>query len=201
MNIPIDKDTSLVLFERTQTVELFHLVSYNHDHLKNWERWIRNLNTLAATQYFIDQNQRLFEKLSNTEGISGNHPGFQLGILHEGKIIGLAGYQGLRLTDHSCALGYWIDQRWEGQGFVTRSCRTLVDYAFSKLEMNRIEIQCSVDNGRSQKVAERLGFAQEARLAEVEFSNGQYIDHYLYRLLRREWNEQSRVYSIDDRHM
>lgn len=191
MNIPVDSNTSLSLFERTQTVELFHLVSFNREHLKNWERWIINMTTLAATQYFIDQNKRLFEELSNPENQKGNHPGFQLGVVHDQKIIGLVGFQGLHLTDRVCALGYWIDQRWEGKGFVTHSCEALIDYAFSELEMNRIEIQCAVENERSQKVAERLGFKREARLSEVEFCDGKYIDHYLFRLLRREWGSKS----------
>ncbi len=191
MNITVDSDISLTLFERTQTVELFHLVSFNRDHLKNWERWIINMTTLAATQYFIDQNRRLFEELSDSENQKRNHPGFQFGVIHDKKIIGLVGFQGLHLTDHACALGYWIDQRCEGRGFVTRSCEALIDYAFTELEMNRIEIQCAVDNNRSRKVAERLGFRQEARLSEVEFSDGTYIDHYLYRVLRREWEEES----------
>lgn len=191
MNIPVDSDTSLTLFERTQTVELFHLVSCNREHLKNWERWIINMTTLAATQYFIDQNRRLFEELSDSENQTRNHPGFQMGITHGGKIIGLVGFQGLHLADHACAIGYWVDQRWEGKGFVTRSCKALIDYAFTELGMNRIEIQCAVDNDRSRKVAGRLGFHEEARLSEVEFSDGKYIDHYLYRLLKREWDGQS----------
>lgn len=189
MNIPVDSDTSLALFERTQTVELFHLVSLNHDHLKNWERWIVNMSTLKATQYFIDQNKRLFDELVESENSAGSHPGFQLGIIHDKKIIGLVGFQGLRIRDRICALGYWIDERWEGKGFVSKSCRALTDYAFRELGMNRIEIQCAVENDRSQKVAERLGFSREARLAEVEYNDGEFIDHYLYRLLKKDWEK------------
>ncbi len=200
MNIPLDSDTSLVLFERTQTVELFHLISMNHDHLKNWERWTVNMSTLKAAQYFIDQNKRQFDELFESENPAGNHPGFQLGILHDKKIIGLVGFQGLRLTDHICALGYWIDEHRQGKGFVSRSCKALTDYAFRELGMNRVEIQCAVENERSQKVAERLGFCREARLAEVECNNGEYIDHYLYRMLKKDW-EQNPIIKSYSKHL
>ncbi len=189
MNISVAPGVSLKLFDRTQTVELFHLVSLNREHLSAWKRWTSRLNTLAATQHFIDQNKRIFEELKDPENHTGNYPGFQSAIIHENGIIGLAGFQRIHLADHVCSLGYWIDERWEGKGFVTRSCRVLINYAFQELAMNRVEIQCAVENTRSRSVAERLGFYREARLAQVECRDGRYLDHDLYRLLKTDWHD------------
>jgi len=81
-------------------------------------------------------------------------------------------------------LGYWIGKEHEGNGIITSSCRRLLQYGFEVLMLNRIEIRCGVENVRSQRVPERLGFTKEGTLRQVENIRGQFIDHYLYSLLR-----------------
>lgn len=63
-------------------------------------------------------------------------------------------------------LGYWIDSAVEGQGAVTRACAALVAEA-QEGGVCRVEIRTAVENVRSWRVAERLGFVREGVLASA----------------------------------
>lgn len=49
----------------------------------------------------------------------------------------------------------------QGQGIITRSVSALLNYLFETLNINRVEIQCAVNNHKSIAIPERLGFVNE----------------------------------------
>lgn len=62
------------------------------------------------------------------------------------------------------SIGYWLRTSAEGHGFMSATVRLLVEYAFTSLNAQRIEIRCDERNTRSAAVARRLGFVQEGCL-------------------------------------
>jgi RimJ/RimL family protein N-acetyltransferase len=54
-------------------------------------------------------------------------------------------------------VGYWLAPDARGRGIVTKAARTMVDYGFEALALERIEIAAVVENRASRAVAERLG--------------------------------------------
>ena len=72
---------------------------------------------------------------------------------------------------------------------MTRACRALVDYAFSELGLNRIEIQCAVQNVKSRAIPERLDFTQEGVIRQAEWLYDHYNDHVIYGMLAEEWRQ------------
>ena len=65
-------------------------------------------------------------------------------------------------------IGYWCRTRYCGQGYATETVRGIAAFAFEKLNARRVEIRCDARNNRSIAVAERAGFALEARLSNEE---------------------------------
>ncbi|WP_367948702.1 GNAT family N-acetyltransferase [Rathayibacter sp. VKM Ac-2857] len=63
-------------------------------------------------------------------------------------------------------LGYWIDAAAEGRGAVTRACVALLTEV-PRRGIRRVEIRTAVENARSSRVAERLGFTCEGVLASA----------------------------------
>jgi RimJ/RimL family protein N-acetyltransferase len=61
-------------------------------------------------------------------------------------------------------IGYWVRTNLQGQGYITEAVNGITAFAFSVLNAQRIEIRCDARNTRSAAVAERAGFALEARL-------------------------------------
>jgi ribosomal-protein-serine acetyltransferase len=83
-------------------------------------------------------------------------------------------------------IGYWIDAELEGHGLVSRAARALVDYAFSDLKLNRIEIRCAPQNTASRAVPERLGFTVEGTQRDVLALRGGFQDLIMYAMLARD---------------
>jgi ribosomal-protein-serine acetyltransferase len=59
-----------------------------------------------------------------------------------------------------------------------------VRFSFIDLGLNRVVVNCAVDNTRSRAIPERLGFNLEATLREREVGGK---DQIVYSLLRSEW--------------
>ncbi|WP_042220403.1 GNAT family N-acetyltransferase [Oceanobacillus manasiensis] len=61
-------------------------------------------------------------------------------------------------------IGYWLDTRYCGIGYMTEAVRGLTDFALNILEANRVEICCDELNKESRAVPERLNFNLEGIL-------------------------------------
>ena len=64
----------------------------------------------------------------------------------------------------------------------------ITDYCFTTLQLNRVVIECAVDNTRSRKIPERLGFQQEGILRDAELLYGSYHDIAVYAMLAKDWS-------------
>ncbi|WP_269932148.1 GNAT family N-acetyltransferase [Aminobacter sp. HY435] len=87
---------------------------------------------------------------------------------------------GVAQTGH---IGYWIGERYAGQGFMVDALRLVVRHAFDTLRLHRIEAACIPDNARSVRVLEKAGFRREGLLRSYLRINGEWHDHYLYALI------------------
>ena len=93
-------------------------------------------------------------------------------------------------TDNGRAeLGYALGREFWGQGYVTEALHQLLNYAFTKLNLRRLEADVDPRNAPSIKTLERLGFQREGFLRERWHVAGEIQDAYFYGLLKREWEE------------
>jgi len=69
---------------------------------------------------------------------------------------------------------------------MTLAVMEMLSIGFNDFSLNRIEIQCAIENTKSRAIPERLGFIQEGILRSSEKVNGQYFDHAVYGLLRND---------------
>ncbi len=106
-----------------------------------------------------------------------------LSIYKKRKLIGAVGFHAIDFLNRSTSIGYWLDKDHEGQGVMTKSVQALIDYGFHELKLHRIQILCAVNNLRSKKIPERLGFKQEGFLKDAIYHYGSYFDAYLYGLI------------------
>jgi [ribosomal protein S5]-alanine N-acetyltransferase len=80
-------------------------------------------------------------------------------------------------------IGYWIGERYAGQGLMLEALGQLVHHAFEQLRLHRIEAACIPDNLRSLRLLEKAGFQREGLLRSYLRINGMWQDHYLYALV------------------
>jgi len=80
----------------------------------------------------------------------------------------------------SAYAGYWVDQAVAGRGIMPTALALLVDHAFGPGGLHRIEVNVRPENGASRRVAEKLGFREEAYHARYMFIDGAWRDHVGY---------------------
>lgn len=88
--------------------------------------------------------------------------GYQFLALDEtGRIIGRVNLSLVKRAHfHSAVLGYRIGQAFCGQGHAGEAVRQLLEIAFGRLRLQRIEADCRIDNLASARVLTRNGFVQ-----------------------------------------
>jgi RimJ/RimL family protein N-acetyltransferase/ADP-ribose pyrophosphatase YjhB (NUDIX family) len=99
----------------------------------------------------------------------------------------------VRLTSelHKTAeLGYVLHRQYWGQGLVVEAARLLLARAFESGEVERVFAPIMVENLRSRRVAEKLGFSLEGVLRSSWYLRGRRWDEARYALLRDEWHAQ-----------
>lgn len=174
----IDNNIELELLNRGHAEEIFELIESNREYLRKWLPWLDSNKYLQNTIDFIKHTDIQFKE--NT--------GLHLVIRYKGKLAGAIGFHRVDWNNHSTSIGYWLAEAYQGKGLMTKSCRSLIDYAFGNLGLNRVEIRCAVENSKSRAIPENLGFREEGILREAEWLYDHYVDHVVYAMLREEWN-------------
>jgi ribosomal-protein-serine acetyltransferase len=153
--------------------EALTVVRENLEHLKPWMPW-------AVDDYSLDHAKTWIRKSMESEEKDGT---FGLVIFFNDKMIGGIGIHNLDSTHRRAELGYWIDHRFQGKGIVMKCCKALIDHCFEKMGLNRVQINCNIENVRSRAIPERLGFTFEGTLRQAELVNGEFRDWAVYGLL------------------
>lgn len=79
--------------------------------------------------------------------------------------------------------GYCIGKKWWNKGYMTEAVNAAVDYLFSKVKPQRIEIQYDADNPASGKVAEKCGMIYEGTLRRSMNNKGKLCNISVYSIL------------------
>ena len=90
--------------------------------------------------------------------------------------------------DHGLAeIGYALSTPCQGLGLMPQALTLLLADLFLRTKLDRIEARCAIDNIRSQRVLEKLGFHREGRLRDYFVLRGNRVDNFLYAILRRDF--------------
>jgi ribosomal-protein-serine acetyltransferase len=77
-------------------------------------------------------------------------------------------------------VGYLLAADHVGRGLATRAVAGVVDWAFTVLQLHRVELRCVASNSASAAVAGRLGFTLEGRLRDCELIDGEFHDDLVF---------------------
>lgn len=81
-----------------------------------------------------------------------------------GQFIASSGLHRIDWKIPKFEIGYWIDSRFSGKGYMTEAVKGISDFAFHELYAKRLEIRCDTKNIKSRAIPEKLGFALEGIL-------------------------------------
>ena len=113
------------------------------------------------------------------------------GIEVDGELIGSCGLNGIDHLSRSCELGIGIGREYWGKSFGQDAVRTLLDYAFEHLNMNRVGLYTLAEDARAVGAYRKAGFVDEGRIREHAWVRGRFEDELVMSVLREEWTPRS----------
>lgn len=146
--------------------------------------------------YFDDRYA--FENMSEAEQMVSDYDnairdqtGLRWGIVLKStrKLIGTCGFHEISDYHKRIELGYDLNRNYWGKGIMKEALSVIIDHAFEKSEVNRIEAFVEPPNTTSCTLLGKLGFSMEGILREHEMCRGKLIDIQLFSLLRKEWKQ------------
>jgi ribosomal-protein-alanine N-acetyltransferase len=87
-------------------------------------------------------------------------------------------------------VGYWIDRKHAGNGYIAEGVAVLAHFAFEELKIHRIEVCIIPRNTNSKKVMEKLSFRLEGLSERFLEINGVWEDHLRYGFTIEEWHNR-----------
>ncbi len=103
----------------------------------------------------------------------------------EGRLLGGITLSNVRRgVARSGSLGYWIGAPHARQGYMTDAVDSILDYAFGRLELHRVEAACLPDNAASRRLLLKCGFQEEGRARGYLKIDGRWCDHITFAILR-----------------
>ncbi|MHB8600090.1 MAG: GNAT family N-acetyltransferase [Ktedonobacteraceae bacterium] len=124
----------------------------------------------------------------NESAQKGGRDGANFAIEADGKYIGGCGLFHVDHEAHTCELGIGIgDKAYWGQGYGRDAVQVMLRYAFRMRNLHKVWLTVNGNNERAIRSYVACGFAEEGRLRQHVWSNGQYIDLVYMGVLRDEW--------------
>jgi [ribosomal protein S5]-alanine N-acetyltransferase len=97
----------------------------------------------------------------------------------------------------SAYVGYWIDEKHAGNGYMPEALVVLTRFAFDELQLHRIQIAIIPRNLASRRVVEKLEIRDEGVALRYLEINGVWEDHIRYAITMEEWDERREQLSRD----
>jgi ribosomal-protein-alanine N-acetyltransferase len=104
---------------------------------------------------------------------------------HDETLLGGIGLANIRRgVAETASLGYWIGEPFARQGYMTATLPLVLDFAFARLRLHRVEAACLPTNVPSRALLLRAGFHEEGYARQYLRIDGKWRDHLLFAILR-----------------
>ena len=108
----------------------------------------------------------------------------------DNKLIGEFNLSRVRWYNKKAELGIILKKDYRKKGYAKEALNLVLEYAFNKMNLHRVEAEVIEYNTASLKLVEKFGFVLEGRLREAKYSGGKYWDILRYGLLKSEFKKK-----------
>ncbi|MFH0993745.1 MAG: GNAT family N-acetyltransferase, partial [bacterium] len=114
-----------------------------------------------------------------------------------GRVIGSVGLHEKAALNGTVnhELGYVLAPDFEGSGRMTEACRAVLAYAFNDLGLSEVIVDHFVDNRKSRRVIEKLGFTPAGEILYQTRNYGERLSLH-YRMTKERYIEQWRKWTM-----
>ncbi|MDZ4678562.1 MAG: GNAT family protein [Oligoflexia bacterium] len=176
-NLQINSQLELRQIEQRDCSHFMKLIDKNRIYLREWLGWLDVTKTEDDLGKFI--NKTLSEIKDNKA--------LCFLIWNQDQIAGIINLRDIDFMNKKAMIGYWVGQEFTGQGFAKKATKILIDHAFKKLSLNRIEIRCATGNTASQAIPKSLSMKSEGILRDNEWLYDHFVDHIVFSAIASQW--------------
>ena len=107
------------------------------------------------------------------------------------KVIGGTELRNINKKDGTAGGGIWLNEKYQRNGYGTEAFSARIKYAFDVLGLRRIENGYFVNNEKSRRMQEKLGYKYEVirRKKYLCLATNEYVDECITGLLKEEFIE------------
>lgn len=142
--------------------------------------------------YYANKEKRtLEEEIESLNGIDEKYNNLEYYnwlITFNNKVIG-AIHLNVNNYNESVEFSYAIDDRYQGNGYMTEALESIKNFCLNEMKVNRIYGGCEINNIASKKVMEKCGFVYEGTLRNYLKLKDGYHDMYLYSIINERNND------------
>ena len=114
----------------------------------------------------------------------GTQHSFAIMDHRDGGLLGSVGFSDIDRAHKTANLGYWIRTGKTRKGAATAAVRLVVPYAFTRLNLERVELVIPIENRPSLRVAENAGAVFEGVSKKKVVLGGRSHDAAIYAFVR-----------------
>ena len=171
LELIVDENTRLKEIGFVHLRPIFNTIDREREYLGEWLPFVELTKDISFTNQFI-------ENYLNSDKIN-----LTFAITYQKQFAGIIGLKDTDADNKKTEIGYWLSAKFQGNGIMTRSCKTLINYIFSTKDINRIQIKSATENLKSRAIPERLGFTAEGIERDGELHTRGFVDLAIYGLL------------------
>ncbi|TXT58571.1 MAG: Spermidine N(1)-acetyltransferase [Promethearchaeota archaeon] len=181
-----EKEDIIAPFLEGESVDLLPL---NLDHLNLYTKWF-NLEEmrLFSGSEFPQTKEEIKKKFESEDKGTKQNIFLEIWRKKEKKAIGLAIFNHINWFNRSANMLVIVEPDYQKEGIGTEVGKILVEYGFLELNLQKLQATISDANTAGWKLAEKVGFALEAKLEDETYLKGKYYDERKYGLLRENWS-------------
>jgi ribosomal-protein-alanine N-acetyltransferase len=113
---------------------------------------------------------------------------FLVCLIGSGDFVGVVNLNEIvRGSFQSAYLGYYAFEPYAGKGLMRQGMALVIDEAFNKLRLHRLEANIQPENAASLHLVRSLGFRREGYSQRYLKINGRWRDHERWALLSEDW--------------
>ena len=151
-------------------------------------RWVNDEEVRQWVTFYLPLTEKAEQEYIENAGSKPDQISLAIVLRAGDRHIGGLALNEIRWKDRAAMFGIFIGEKdcW-AQGYGTEATRLLLRYAFTTLNLNRVELGVFAFNERAVRVYEKCGFLREGVRREWAFIGGKYVDEIVYSVLAREY--------------
>jgi len=149
--LKIDTEIELKQLEQSDSIDIFKTIDSQREYLGEWLPFVEFTKDVSDTERFVDSVVNAPEDRFE----------YVFAIRRQNEFIGIIGFKGTDKVNKKTEIGYWLSEKFQKQGIITKSVERLCDFAFNKQGINRVQIKCAVGNKPSIRIPQKSGFKFE----------------------------------------